>query len=193
VKVKCQNCGKSLIKHQKKFCSRSCSVSKNNTKPRNRLKPSIETLKKYGECSKCKCSLDHKQRRTLCENCKNIQDVTLEESIYDKHHTSSAYALVRSRARKIAKDLGMKKCENCGYNKHHTSSAYALVRSRARKIAKDLGMKKCENCGYNKHVEIAHKKAISTFDKSTLLSEINHPSNLIALCPNCHWEFDNLK
>jgi hypothetical protein len=160
VKVKCQNCGKSLIKHQKKFCSRSCSVSKNNTKPRNRLKPSIETLKKYGECSKCKCSLDHKQRRTLCENCKNIQDVTLEESIYDKHHTSSAYA---------------------------------LVRSRARKIAKDLGMKKCENCGYNKHVEIAHKKAISTFDKSTLLSEINHPSNLIALCPNCHWEFDNLK
>lgn len=161
MKVKCQNCGKYLIgKGQKKFCSRSCAASKNNTKPRNRLKPTTKTLIKYGQCNKCKCHLDYKKRRTLCENCRDDSDMTLAEATYTRHHKSSAYA---------------------------------LVRSRARKIAKDLGMNTCEKCGYNIHVEIAHKKAVSTFDKNTLLSEINHPLNLMALCPNCHWEHDNLE
>ena len=44
---------------------------------------------------------------------------------------------------------------------------------------------------YNKHIEIAHKKAVSDFDDSATIAEINDINNLIALCPNCHWEFDN--
>ena len=79
------------------------------------------------------------------------------------------------------------------YEKHHKSSAFALVRTRARAIAKKLGLDKCSNCGYDKHVEIAHIKAISTFDNSTLISVINSKENLMALCPNCHWELDNPK
>ena len=49
----------------------------------------------------------------------------------------------------------------------------------------------CSNCGYDKHVEIAHIKAVSDFSEEILVTIINDPSNLIALCPNCHWEFDN--
>jgi predicted nucleic-acid-binding Zn-ribbon protein len=49
----------------------------------------------------------------------------------------------------------------------------------------------CNNCGYTKHVELAHIKAVSSFDKTTTLGEINSPDNVIQLCPNCHWEFDN--
>ena len=34
----------------------------------------------------------------------------------------------------------------------------------------------------------AIRKAVADFDDGTLVSEIN---NLIALCPNHHWEYDN--
>lgn len=49
----------------------------------------------------------------------------------------------------------------------------------------------CMVCGYSKHVEIAHRRAVSDFDENALMSEINSPTNLIALCPNHHWELDN--
>ena len=77
------------------------------------------------------------------------------------------------------------------YVKHHKSSAYALVRSRARLVGKKLGWKSCAKCQYDKHVEIAHIQPIGSFDKNTMLSVINNPTNLIPLCPNCHWEFDH--
>ncbi len=76
------------------------------------------------------------------------------------------------------------------YTKHHKSSAYALVRIRARRIAKKLGWKTCFICGYDKHVEISHIKPICEFSMKTKLSDINKKANLVALCPNCHWEFD---
>ncbi len=75
------------------------------------------------------------------------------------------------------------------YN-HQTSATYALIRSRAHTVAKPKG-KSCKCCGYDKHVEVCHIKAISDFDKNTMISEVNSPENLILLCPNCHWEFDN--
>lgn len=50
---------------------------------------------------------------------------------------------------------------------------------------------KCAICGYDKHIEIAHIKAVSEFDDSVTIAEINSIDNLIALCPNHHWEYDN--
>lgn len=44
--------------------------------------------------------------------------MTLKEAIYTKHHKSSAYALVRTRARALANKLGWKACRICGYSKH---------------------------------------------------------------------------
>jgi predicted restriction endonuclease len=40
-------------------------------------------------------------------------------------------------------------------------------------------------------VEVAHIKAVSNFSEDSLISEINDISNLIGLCPNHHWEYDN--
>ena len=79
------------------------------------------------------------------------------------------------------------------YFRHHKSSAFALVRTRARAVAKKLGWKACAKCGYDKHIEIGHVKDIASYSLDTLLSVINVPENLIPLCPNCHWEFDNLE
>lgn len=79
------------------------------------------------------------------------------------------------------------------YKQHGAWARYNLVRERARLVAKSLNWKSCSKCGYDKHIEIAHKNPISSFDEETLLSIINHPDNLLPLCPNCHWEFDNLR
>lgn len=38
----------------------------------------------------------------------------------------------------------------------------------------------------------SHIIPISSFTNDQLLSEVNNEDNVIPLCPNCHWEFDNL-
>ena len=148
----CLKCGSST---KTKFCSRSCANSFNN-----RLQPKRKPEHKCVDCGKAinaersRCS----EHFLLWKQTKEVVDMTLTEAIYDRHHRSSAYA---------------------------------LVRTRARSVAKKMGLDTCESCGYDKHVEIAHKKAISTFEGDTLISVINSRENLMALCPNCHWEYDH--
>ena len=57
--------------------------------------------------------------------------------------------------------------------------------------AKNNGEKKCKVCGYKNHVEVCHIKSVSSFGDNDLITEINSFNNLIGLCPNHHWEFDN--
>lgn len=66
------------------------------------------------------------------------------------------------------------------------------VRNFARSWLKHLTKLPCAKCGYDKHVELAHIKAVSEFDLDAKLGDIHSESNVIQLCPNCHWEFDNL-
>lgn len=77
------------------------------------------------------------------------------------------------------------------YQNGENSNRYGSIRARARYLALKNNMNKCAVCGYDKHVEIAHIKPISEFEKTDLIESINNIDNLIALCPNCHWEFDN--
>jgi 5-methylcytosine-specific restriction endonuclease McrA len=79
---------------------------------------------------------------------------------------------------------------------NHRSRVYGNIRANAREILhseKERGVDtSCEECGYSKHVEVAHIKAISSFPLETQLRVVNARENLRFLCPNCHWEFDNL-
>jgi hypothetical protein len=71
------------------------------------------------------------------------------------------------------------------------ASRYTGVRSHARKVYAESGKpKQCAVCGYSKHVEICHIRDISTYPMETPVIEINAVSNLVALCPNHHWELD---
>jgi len=55
-----------------------------------------------------------------------------------------------------------------------------------------VGYPGCAICGYTNHYEICHIKSVSSFPPDALIvKEINNINNLIALCPNHHWEFDN--
>jgi len=86
----------------------------------------------------------------------------------------------------------LKDLEHLGLNQQG-SNRYARVREHAKRVLRWLNNRKreCVSCGYDKHIEICHIKSISSFDKNVTLNEINDPSNLVLLCPNCHWEFDN--
>ena len=70
------------------------------------------------------------------------------------------------------------------------TSKFAGVRTNAKIVAKELDQR-CYICGYSKHVEVCHIKPVSSFSLDSKLSDVNHISNLIMLCPNHHWEFDN--
>jgi len=74
----------------------------------------------------------------------------------------------------------------------HPSWVNAHIRGFARSWLKHLAEQCCRKCGYDKHVELAHIKAVSDFNDDSLLREVNSEDNVIPLCPNCHWEFDNL-
>lgn len=74
---------------------------------------------------------------------------------------------------------------------YETTLKRSAIRKDARNKAKTLGWNSCKKCGYNKHIEVAHIKPVNSFPKDSTLEEINHPDNLLPLCPNCHWEFDH--
>lgn len=134
-----------------KFCSRRCAATYNNKQTPKRKK-----LVKV--CSDCGKPLS-RNCYTVCRGCcAGLGDVTLSEAIYTKHHRSSAFALVRTRARTV---MGK------------------------------AGVTQYQNCKYSKHVEVCHKRSIASYPLTTKLSEINSIDNLMALCPNCHWEYDH--
>lgn len=144
-----------------KYCSRSCAAKENNK---------VSKRKITRHCTKCKC-LVRNYRSTLCET--HFQEHKKYESDYIRNLTIADY------------------CNRKSLINLHKSSQFAHIRGLNRSWNKDLTKLPCFNCGYSKHVELAHIKAISSFSVDTKLSEVNSKDNVVQLCPNCHWEFDN--
>jgi predicted restriction endonuclease len=68
----------------------------------------------------------------------------------------------------------------------------AVIRTHAHYIFhKNNPEKKCKVCGYDKYIEVCHIKSVSSFGDDALITDINAVDNLVGLCPNHHWEFDN--
>ena len=65
---------------------------------------------------------------------------------------------------------------------------YNTVRYHGRKLSNLHD--RCQVCGYSTFVQVCHIKAINSFPPDTLVSAINHPSNIAILCPNHHYELD---
>lgn len=87
----------------------------------------------------------------------------------------------------IKKTKGELLSERKNYQSYRSS-----IRKFAENVYKNSGKQcQCAICGYDKHIEIAHIKAVSDFSDSSTIEEINSIDNLIALCPNHHWEYDN--
>jgi predicted restriction endonuclease len=130
--------------------------------------------------------------KSYCKKCSNKQTI------------KGQYDLCQCGNKKTKQSKKCQSCQNINQRKFHTiadikhyhqkygrSVMFQPVRSRARAVIKDRTC--CEKCGYDKHVEACHIKPISSFPDDTPIDIVNDTSNIIALCPNCHWEFDNLK
>lgn len=120
-----------------------------------------EKVKRY--CEQCGALIGEgvNCRRKLCDKC-NPSIVDWDEITIDELREKRQY-LIHSRIRELSR----------------------------KKASKELRFCKCAECGYNKHVEVCHIKAISDFTDNTPIEKINDLSNLVGLCPNHHWEFDN--
>lgn len=144
-----------------KFCSRSCSVTQANL-GRARNPP------KDRFCKKCGTNFRNKSKiyeSLFCAECRKEMRIT--------HLTLGEYRQKKSVAGK------------------HASWLHAHVRIMNRNHNKHLTLLPCRKCGYNKHVELCHIKPVASFPDEALLIDVNHINNVIQLCRNCHWEFDN--
>lgn len=162
---KCHNEECSVETSNPKFCSQKCAAKTNNIKFPKR-KPE----------HKCKrCSKNVSAKKYYCSD---------ECKIKYKEENSKKYEV---ELKILKKTLGeVKKTSSEHQNK------FVSVRTSARLVYKRAKLpQSCYICGYDKHIRICHRKAISDYDDSVLIGEINHIDNLVALCPNHHWEFDN--
>jgi len=154
------------IARRKKFCSHSCAAKSNNI---NRVL--IRDRFDYGKCKKC--------------------HTVIEYTVSKKGKLSKQKYCDSCRIKRVSFTGLLTKKELYDRRKNWQSAKNA-IRKHAYKIFYESGKKKeCIVCGYSKHIEVAHIVSVSSFSDDTLISIVNHINNLIALCPNHHWEFDN--
>jgi len=138
-------------------------------------------------CSATVTNREHpkKIRTRVCRVCTNLvmhsRTVFCEEHFYERKTSETYKKMTLEDYRNTISVAGK-----------HPSWVHAHIRNFARSWLKHLKTLPCASCGYDKHVELAHIKALSSFPDSALLGEVNSEDNIIQLCPNCHWEFDNL-
>ncbi len=89
-------------------------------------------------------------------------------------------------------DWSMRTVRDClMLNNKHTNK-YRRIRDNSRYNYDNSSRPRyCEICKYDKYYEVCHIKPIHLFGLDAPISVINALGNLIALCPNCHWELDN--
>ena len=146
-----------------KFCSVSCATIYNNRNlPRKKRK-------RIKQCSRKECAnIVYKSSAKLCIEHK---DTKIESPLKEK-------TLKEYRNKKSVKGK-------------HASWQNVHVRLLCRIWLKHLTKLPCKNCNYSNHVELCHIKAVNSFSEDTKLKIVNHEDNVVQLCPNCHWEFDN--
>ena len=176
----CKQCGKLIsipegakipqIRH-KKYCNSSCAAIYNGKAfPKRHASP-------YKTCENCGITITLKTMkgggyspRKYCDNCSKRMRV-----LNSNYHLMSESNKGDTFSRAL-----------------NWQSGRSGIRRNASTNYKASGKPMvCLICGYSTHIHIAHIKSVSQFSPETLLTVINHPNNLIALCPNHHWEYDH--
>lgn len=150
-----------------KFCSRSCSASYSN-----KASPKRKATEKF--CTRCDRSLGTYANGSqpgswsrICEDCK------------------------LRKPRNVDWDLESKASLR-GMGNSNFGGRLPYLRALSRKAYVNSGQPmNCKVCGYSLHVDICHVRDVKDFPEEALVRDINALSNLVALCKNHHWEFDN--
>lgn len=126
----------------------------------------------------------------ICKHCGQEFEPELETSgrVSRKQRCATCSPLFRNGKKSIG---GITKGELFAKRKNWQSARSSIRRDAERKIINASIPLVCKECGYDKHVEISHIKSVSSFSDESVVDEINSIDNLVLLCPNHHWEFDN--
>jgi hypothetical protein len=159
------------------------------------------------KCENCKCSVNRlpsqvKKSKSGYIFCSRSCAATFNNKKHPKRHFTKTCNICKSLIRSDSKYcsgcykenhyLDNKTLEQATQRRKNDNNRYCQIRQISRKKYLQSDKPKCcEVCGYDKHIEICHIKDIASFSKTTLVSEINDLSNLIALCRNHHWELDH--
>lgn len=173
----------------KQFCSRSCASKFNNMGVVRNKKGSESYIDKYSDEEIIKLFN------------KSVSLIDFSRKLGYKYKINLDNLAIKNRLDKL--NLDVKKLKSDidisvltkkelfdRYNQWQIARA-SIARMAREIFNKSDKPKQCIVCGYKNHYEVAHIKAVSDFDNNTLISEINSINNLIALCPNHHWEYDN--
>ena len=159
---------------------------------------------------------------SFCLNCKTLIEVSPNDKTYEikkrkfcNHSCAAIYAnhkhpkrkkqvKICPQCKKVNQSIHAVKgkiCRNCYYinirkeleNCTDRTFPRNKINKHAQAIYRESGqLHKCQVCGYDFAIQICHIKPVKQFPKNTPYKTINKLSNLIALCRNCHWEFDHL-
>ncbi len=152
---------------KKKFCNRSHAASYNNRKDPKRRPRKYFCIDCNSEIKRERLRTGRLSKKRYCSSCVSKRAFRRFELLTKGSLFANAtyYTSARTRITRHARFV-------------YISSALPL---------------KCFVCNYEPHVHICHISAVSTFSNDAVISEINALGNLVALCPNHHWEFDNGK
>lgn len=190
---KCLTCNKST--KNPKFCSRNCAAITNN-----KLVPK---RKPEGKCVVCNCVI--LKQNKYCGTCwKNRYKLGREEKFckkcnvpidYNKKYCNQCWndTEIRNYIKNNETDIDDYPSVKSLLKHRDIIRYHRRVRDNARKIYfKNFSSPICEKCGYKHHIEVCHVIPLKEFVKQFIDYKIvNCLTNLVGLCPNCHWEFDH--
>lgn len=145
-------------------------------------------------------SISDDEFRNIIQNSETWKDIGKKLGYKSKILSSNVKDSIMERCSKLGMELNIKPVESIldktkgelFSSRKNWQSARSAIRKLAEAAFKESNPSpKCAICGYHHHVEVAHIKAVSQFEDSATIREINSIDNLIGLCPNHHWEYDN--
>lgn len=196
----CKNCDKVIevgekesVSHtrEKRFCNHSCSAQFNNLGScKNRdgnngtRTPSSKNTGKW---------VSKNAKSYVCKYCntefvvERVKKKIAKRQICDRCSRLRLYVPSRDESETLQELMG-----RLGVETMSDQRLRSVIVTHARRTYRRNDKKfVCEICGYDKHANVCHIQPWTKFPKTASLGEINNIDNLIALCPNHHWEFDH--
>ncbi len=168
----CLNCNERT--KNPKFCNKSCAAIYNN-------KAFPKRPKKQRCCKRCNIEIFHRGR--YCDDCRYPYSHLRLPTKIRSYKDTRTYR---------ANSVDWSKVTIADVRALNLKRPYTRITGHARRVYFASGRpEQCIACDYDKHFNICHIKPIHTFDDDTPISAVNDLDNLIALCPNHHWELDN--
>lgn len=173
-------CSECSYRHEKKFCV------KNHTKKKTKCGDNPQIIEIPIEIICDHCKKNYKTKPSLQRHYKSCKVLkSNREAKLIKENEELKEKIAKKPDVKLVHELKELKDKISKEDKNK-------FRSHARKIYKESGIKLvCMHCSHSRGVQICHIRELNSFNENDEdYGQINHPCNIIALCPNCHYDLD---